>query len=148
MTHPLIAAIVLAHGAVCFAQTPGETCCELKVTSTPGSATELTTTITNLNQPVVTVQITSGENDFKVRVTSEEGREANRTDYGRRLLAGEYMGRFTFEDLNKSETFTQKLDLGAIFKLSSGTYKVSLTREVIVEKKKAQLQATTQIRIP
>jgi len=148
MTHPLIAAIVLAHGAVLFAQTPGETCCELKVTSTPGSATELTTTITNLNQPVVTVPITFGENDFKVRMTSEAGQEADRTDFGKRLLTGNFASRATSEDLNKGETFTQKLDLGAIFKLSSGTYKVSLTREVIVEKKKAQLQATTQIRIP
>jgi hypothetical protein len=71
-------AVIAAFGVGLLAQVP-EACCEMKIVPTTASPSVLTITIANLNQPLVTLYKSSSEMDFRVRVTTDAGQEANRT---------------------------------------------------------------------
>ncbi len=79
----LLIGIILVHGTPLLSQA---TCCEMRASSMEGSPAELSITIRNLNRSVVSIPITSAENDFQALVTSDAGQEASLSEYGRRLL--------------------------------------------------------------
>jgi hypothetical protein len=141
----LLTIMILGHSATLFAQAPGRACCEMKILSRPESPAELTITLTNISQPKVTVFYLSSETDFKMRVTSDTGQEANRTEYGKRLVEQEHGGSRKLKHLNTGDTHTQRLDLRPLYELRPGTYNVELTRDVFIGDTRVQLEATAKI---
>ena len=142
-----LAMMIGVHGMSLFAQAP-QACCEMKIVATTTSPSALTITITNLNQPLVTLFKSSSETDFRVRVTTDAGQEVNRTEYGKRLLTQERGGSRIYKELKAGDTTTQTLDLRPLFELKSGTYNVAMSRDVFVGASKVSLEATAAIRIP
>lgn len=151
MRHLSPVVIILALGGPLLAQAPTASCCQMKVVSDEGSPAHLTITVTNVSQASVVVVRATPELDFRVRVTSNAGREADRVERGRRapndpipLVSSSVMSRH----LKASESFQENVDLSELFELKPGKYSVHLARTVYVEDRPLQLTAAIQIQMP
>ena len=142
-----ILAVIWALSAA-LGQAADNSCCELKVLVSPDVAAQLTVTIANVNVPVVRVLITQADRDFEVRVTTDNGREVERTEWGKRMLSQSFHGSIRDEELGTGQSVRQELDLSRLFELRSGTYEVALARFVFVDDVRVRLEATAEIKIP
>jgi len=137
-----VAAVMLA------AQKPGPDCCRITVEPL-GSPTVLNVVVTNLQDAPITLFDSSPENDLKLQVRDEAGKEPERTEYGRKLLTRE---RKAFRNINrelaKGQSFSQSIDLRRICVLKPATYRVAVTRMVIVGETDVTLTAEAKITIP
>jgi hypothetical protein len=108
----------------------------------------LTVTILNVKQQIVRVQKTVPELDYAVLLASASGTQPPRTEYGRKLLTKERGGRRSYEELNLNESTTDTVDLGKLFELTTGLYKVTLSRQVTINGSKVVLEATASFNVP
>ncbi len=143
-----ILTLLLAGAAILVGQAPPESCCQLRLSSEAKTPGVLAAKVTNMNQPLVTVHETSAEADLRVRVTSETGREVERTPYGKRLLTRERGGRMLLRELRAGESVSQELDIRRLFQLTSGAYGVTVVRDVIIGETRVPVRASITIRLP
>jgi len=137
-----VAAVILA------AETPGPDCCRITAEPT-GRLGVLNIVVTNLQDAPVTLFDSSPENDLRLWVQDEAGKEPERTEYGRRLLTRERRAfRNINRDLAKGQSFHQSIDLLKIYVLKPGTYRVQVTRMVIIGETDVALTAETRVTIP
>lgn len=151
--HPVRAAGILFVAAATTVALPpiptrDNSCCEMKIAAAAGTPTQLTVTITNVGAAAISLVRTRGERDFGIRVKSAFGNEVGRTEEGKRLLREPHEGSSLYKELRTGESFRQELDLGRIFELKSGTYGVTLTREVSVGGVRVTLESVTEMKIP
>ncbi len=143
-----ILTLLLAGAAILVGQAPRESCCQLRLSSEAETPGVLTAKVTNMNQPLVTVRETSAEADWTVHVMSVTGHEVERTPYGKRLLTRERGGRMILRELKAGESVSQELDIRRLFQLTSGTYRVTVVRDVILGATRIPLHAAITIRLP
>ncbi len=131
MISPRHFVLLLTCSLTLMAQTPGASCCEMKLDSSKKPAGVVWITVTNINQPLITVMVGSGET-ITVQVTSDTGQDVERTAYGKRVLTKERAGSMINRELKMGESTSQDFDLRQLFELKSGTYHVAISRDVII----------------
>lgn len=146
-TSPFVALSVCVP-ILLIGQTPGPSCCQMKIDSDTGTAGILKIAIKNLNQPLVTLFETSPDVDFEVLLTSDTGADVIPTEYGRSLLTREKGGRRILRELKVSESFSENLDLFALFTLKSGAYTIVVSRYVTCRGTRFPLRTTAKIKVP
>jgi hypothetical protein len=148
----LLTAILSTGSAILSAQTRDKSCCEMKIVAAADAPARLTVTITNVNAPILGVVRTRPDRDFGISVKTDTGGEVGLTEEGKRLLHGPYMGRQAYEEYKPGESVSEELDLGRIFELRPGAYRVTLTHEVYVggvkSGAKVYLESTIELKIP
>ncbi len=142
------AALAFAQSALLLAQAPGTSYCEMKVVSVEDHPAHLTITVKNISRQSIVIGLASPVLDYKVQVASVGGREADRTAFGKRVLAGDVRTRFTSATLGEGESYTEDLDISHLFELTTGLYNVVLTRAFFVDRAAVRISAAVQIRIP
>ena len=143
-----ILTLLLVGAAILVGQAESESCCEMRLSSEAKTPSVFTAKVTNVNQPLVTVHETSAEADLTVHAPSETGHEAERTPYGKRLLTRERGGRMILRELRAGESVPQELDVRRLFQLTSGTYRVTVVRDVILGATRIPVHAAITIRLP
>jgi hypothetical protein len=131
-------------------------CCRLAASTAAGRAMELQVTVTNLQDQPVIVHDSVAEWDLRVQIKDANGQQVSLTDYGQRALTQLRGGSMRKGELVRGDQFTKSLDLGKFFQLASGSYTVTVARDVFVVEtvegkaadRKIELQTTTTIRIP
>jgi hypothetical protein len=122
----------------------------MKIETNEEHAGLLKVTITNLNEPSLSVRFRSSELDYKVRLTSEDGRQVDRTEHGKELLDPNfYQGGSRFRiRLKPGGSRSETLDLRTLFDLKPGRYKVVLSRDVGTSASEVTLEATGSFSLP
>jgi hypothetical protein len=131
-------------------------CCRLAASTPAGRAMELQVTVTNLQDQPVIVHDSVAEWDLRVQIKGANGQQVSLNDYGQRVLTQLRGGSMRKGELARGDQFTKSLDLGKLFQLASGSYTVTVARDVFVVEtvegkvadRKIELQTTTTIRIP
>ncbi|MFI5176766.1 MAG: hypothetical protein ACHQKY_18045 [Terriglobia bacterium] len=147
MYKELFICLILYCALPLFGQTHDPSCCRLTAAK-PETAGVLKITVANVKTRVVTVFENSPDVDFNLRVVAQSGREMERTEYGKWLLTRERGGRNINWELKAGETMSELVDLGKLFKLTSGIYSVSISRDVLIGKHRIVLHTQATITIP
>ena len=127
-------------------QTSDPMCCRLEVSLRPNS-TELVVAVTNVEIAKVNVLRTSTENDVRIQLRGADGREPERTEQGKRILTTRPRGSVHFRPLAKEQTLTETLELRELYILRTGSYALTVFREVYIGEKKVELQTKTTIQV-
>jgi hypothetical protein len=151
MSRLLFIALVSMSSAVLPARVP-DPCCEIKIVPAADAPARLTVTITNVGGPLVGVLRTGPYHDFGISLETDAGGKPGLTELGKRLRGQPHEGSRTSEELKSGESLKEELDLSERFELKSGTYKVTLTRDVYIGGvkggAKVSLESTTEFKIP
>jgi len=105
-------------------------------------------TVTNINQPLVNVW-TEGEGlDYKIKLTTVDGRDVKRTEYGMIWLKLDIHGGSRFSHRIKAgESRSEDLDLGKFFELKPGKHTVAISRWVGLAGSATELHASASFTI-
>jgi hypothetical protein len=141
-------ALYLFCASIAGAQAPSDSCCRLSAMPDTDNPAMLKVAVTNLAASLVTVHEMAAEVSIRARVTAENGKDADLTPYGKRLLTKERGGSMILRQLKRGESVTQNLDLRALFELKPGNYNVALSRDVIVGDVRTTLQTRVAIKLP
>ena len=145
----LIVLLELACTLAVVAQDPGPSCCDLKIDSDQKPAGVVKVIVTNLDRPLIRVLQSLNGDDLEAEVTIGTGREAERTEYGKRRLKGIIGGSRLLRELKAREGFSEELDLRKLFELESGTtYIVTIRRNVLVDGYRVGLRAKGSVSMP
>jgi len=136
-----------------FAMTPVhagqalDTCCRLTAFN-PGKTMELQIAVTNLQDQSLLIHQTLAEWDLRLDIRDANGQQVTLTDYGRHVATVERSGSLRKHTLARDQQFTQSIDLGKVYELTSGSYSITVFRDVFLGEKTVELKTTTTIRIP
>ena len=144
----LLLVLILSCSTTNFAQRLEKSCCRLDLSIFEVPA-RLQIVLTNLNpEPVRTARWVAEEYNLRIQIRDNNGSEPKRTDFGKGVLLPPQGSRLRDPILKQGETLTAVLDVRKQYVLTTGTYTVTVSRDVFLDKKKIELQAKTTIRIP
>jgi hypothetical protein len=134
-----------------IAQAPGNACCELTakvdVAQPDGSPATLKVVVKNVAADSVVVEWGTSD-DILFAVLRADGQEAERTEYGRRMLTKERGGSARMRELGRDDSFEQAFDLAQVYRLSPGDYVVVVIRRVVVKDVQIPFSTKASFSIP
>jgi len=122
----------------------GSDCCRLVVVPPTVGLANIEVTVTNIAELPVFVSRGAAEFDLRIEILGENGSTPDLTNHAKRRVE---VGVRRRVKLNRGEAMAQTLDLRTLYVLKSGTYTVTVSRDVFAGERKVTLQGKTVINV-
>lgn len=123
-------------------------CCRLDILVGKLKPAEVEVVVVNLNEENVRVVRTAPEFDLRIDIRkASDGQSPTLTALGKKFRSVKPRS-VSSETLTKGATTKQTVDLMQIYDLKSGTYRVSISRDVVVRGQTVPIEGKTTLTIP